>query len=258
MMLVLSGIMAEAQTSVWGGSRKLWTRGEGTESNPYLIESAENLAFLAYMVGKGFDTRGLHFKLIKDLDLSSVCGPTVGNWEPIGPFNGSFDGGNHTISNLFMDDSLGNVYNPGFFGPVLLDDSDTSYFENITFDKVKVRTSAVFGTIVSQVVSGHVVIRNNTVNILFQNTSGADFQAGGIVGNSLGEWTGIYHNTVKGSFTITDFKSIVLGGIIGVAVGAVDLGSNTNEAVIIAKGEGGAYAGGLAGQMRRCSHMREH
>lgn len=238
---------------VWAAEEKLGTRG-----NPLTIASVDELVEFrqAVMMGTAYKgvalengAAGLHFKLIKDLDLSSVCGPTVGNWEPIGPFNGSFDGGNHTISNLFMDDSLGNVYNPGFFGPVLLDDSDTSYFENITFDKVKVRTSAVFGTIVSQVVSGHVVIRNNTVNISFQNTSGADFQAGGIVGNSLGEWTGIYHNTVKGSFTIMDFKSIVLGGIIGVAVGAVDLGSNTNEAVIIVKGEGGAYAGGLAGQM---------
>ena len=27
MMLVMTGFMAEAQTSIWNGSRKLWTRG---------------------------------------------------------------------------------------------------------------------------------------------------------------------------------------------------------------------------------------
>ena len=66
MMLLLTSVMVEAQTSVWDGSRKLWTRGEGTENNPYLIESAENLAFLAYMVNKGFETQGLYFRLTTD------------------------------------------------------------------------------------------------------------------------------------------------------------------------------------------------
>ena len=39
------GLMAGAQTSVWDGSRAIWTRGNGTENDPYLIESAQNLAF---------------------------------------------------------------------------------------------------------------------------------------------------------------------------------------------------------------------
>ena len=38
MLLVMAGIMSNAQTSIWDGNRKLWTQGEGTESSPYLIE----------------------------------------------------------------------------------------------------------------------------------------------------------------------------------------------------------------------------
>lgn len=68
--LLMTGIIAEAQTSVWNGSRRLWTNGEGTESNPFLIESAENLAFLSYMVNKGVDTHGLYFALTTDIDLN--------------------------------------------------------------------------------------------------------------------------------------------------------------------------------------------
>ena len=29
--LLMTGMIAEAQTSVWNGSRRLWTNGEGTE-----------------------------------------------------------------------------------------------------------------------------------------------------------------------------------------------------------------------------------
>ena len=33
-----------------------------------------------------------------DLDLSSVCGEGIGNWEPIVKFNGTFEGNGHVIS----------------------------------------------------------------------------------------------------------------------------------------------------------------
>ena len=230
----------------------------GSRGNPITISSVDELIQFREAVEMGIEYKevrlenggaGLHFKLTKDLDLSSVCGPSVGNWKSIGPFNGSFDGGNHTISNLYMDDSHGVVSSPGFFGVVLAGANDTSYFENVKFTNVKVRTSQVFGTVVSQIVSGNAVIRNVSVDISFQNASGADFQAGGILGNTVADWVELSHNTVKGSFMVTDFASSTVGGIIGVAVGSIDLISNTNEAVLIAKGDGDANVGGIAGQM---------
>ena len=132
MMLLLTGIMAEAQTSVWDGSRKLWTRGEGTANNPYLIESAEHLAFLSYMINKNFDTQGLYFRLTTDVDLN---GSEDQLWKPIGlydkgfdedgcdrgkpyyipysMFRGHFDGGGHVISNIYVDNEGGYA---GLFG----------------------------------------------------------------------------------------------------------------------------------------------
>ena len=79
-LLVLSGMMSSAQTSVWVGNRALWSSGSGTESDPYLIESAGNLAYLAYMVNKGFDTEGMSFRLTTDIDLN---GSEDRPWEPI-------------------------------------------------------------------------------------------------------------------------------------------------------------------------------
>lgn len=37
-----------------------------------------------------------------DIDLSSVCSESAGNWIPIENYNGSFDGGGHTITGLYI------------------------------------------------------------------------------------------------------------------------------------------------------------
>ena len=62
-MLVLTSTMAISQTSVWHGGKTIWTRGSGTEYDPFLIETADNLAFLAYVVNKGYSTSGMYFLL---------------------------------------------------------------------------------------------------------------------------------------------------------------------------------------------------
>ena len=47
-----SGIV---EKSVWTGNAEPWTKGNGTEESPYLIESAENLAWLAKSVNETLD-----------------------------------------------------------------------------------------------------------------------------------------------------------------------------------------------------------
>ena len=142
MLLVLTGTVALAQTSVWHGDRTIWTRGTGSENDPFLIESADNLAFLAYVVNKGYDTRGLYFRLTTDIDLN---GSEDLQWVPIGSgylgnwfnedgcyrgissgsfydaafpcFRGHFDGGEHSISNIYIDNSENEYGNyVGLFG----------------------------------------------------------------------------------------------------------------------------------------------
>ena len=99
---------------VWDGSSDIFTHGAGTEQSPYLIENAEQLAFIAEMVNAGIYTySGNYFKLTTDLDLNNIP------WTPIGEteehqFGGSFDGDNHTISNLYISSAI----NAGLFGVV--------------------------------------------------------------------------------------------------------------------------------------------
>ena len=154
-MLLMTCMMAEAQTSVWNGSRRLWTSGEGTESNPYLIESAEQLAFLSYMVNKGLVTTDLNFKLTTDIDLN---GSEDLPWVPIGLgdrwfsedgcerlidpsyapvyFCGHFDGDGHSIYNLYVD---GGTY-VGLFGLV---SGQGSLIENLNIENGYVKYGTV-------------------------------------------------------------------------------------------------------------------
>lgn len=117
---VLFGIALNAQIPVWDGTTEKWTHGSGTPEDPYLIENAQNLAYLAeqvnlptihtpYVYEMFSDTC---FLLTTDLDLGGANGLL---WTPIGKcdcrnnyhaaktaFSGNFDGGGHTIYNMHI------------------------------------------------------------------------------------------------------------------------------------------------------------
>ena len=71
--------------------------GNGTEDDPYLISTANQLSFVADLPGKCY-------RLQNDILLQS-------EWTPIGaygePFSGTFDGGGHTISNMIVTGGAG-------------------------------------------------------------------------------------------------------------------------------------------------------
>ena len=80
--------------------------GDGTAANPYIIFTVEQLQAIGApdpveSLGESLTSRlSSHYRLGRNLDLSSIE-----NWQPIGasfydPFTGSFDGDGHTISGL--------------------------------------------------------------------------------------------------------------------------------------------------------------
>jgi len=70
--------------------------GSGTESDPYLIESVEDLDAVR-------NDLSAHYNLTSDIDLSGT------DWEPIGSastgFTGTFDGNGHVVNGLTIDTS---------------------------------------------------------------------------------------------------------------------------------------------------------
>ena len=107
---------AKAAVTPWDGSTRTAPTGGGTESNPYLIASGANLAYLAQQVNGGTNYQDKFFCLTEDIDLNNK------NWTPIGnslSFNGRFYGKGHTIKNVKIDASsaASNTY-WGLFGQV--------------------------------------------------------------------------------------------------------------------------------------------
>ena len=104
--------------------------GSGTQASPYVINSAEALAWWAYQVNTSSAQGTSHAQLGADIDLAgssygSFSAPASGGtdfskclpWSPAGkstsyPFKGSFDGKGHTVKNLYVS---GGTYQ-GLFG----------------------------------------------------------------------------------------------------------------------------------------------
>ena len=111
--VTISAIAEVAITDLFSGS--------GTESDPYLITSAEDLALLAELVNENqLIFKSLYYKLTTNIDMSDY-GELFNDgegWIPIGnldnPFEGYFDGDNKTVSGLYTNNQ-NNLY-VGLFG----------------------------------------------------------------------------------------------------------------------------------------------
>ena len=105
------------------------SEGDGSSEHPFLITTAEELKWYASYVNGESGDNVVHntacAQLVKDIDLSTVCGEGKGNWTPIAKggiyersssnkFDGVFDGNGHTISNLYINDENGSKL--GLFG----------------------------------------------------------------------------------------------------------------------------------------------
>ncbi|MGE5496023.1 MAG: InlB B-repeat-containing protein [Burkholderiales bacterium] len=77
--------------------------GRGTETSPYLITSADELAQLAALVNSGSADYNIgYYMQTQDIDLSAYP-----NWTPIGapdkPFSGTYDGNGKSIADINID-----------------------------------------------------------------------------------------------------------------------------------------------------------
>lgn len=128
---VFLAMILNAQISVWDGTAEPWTHGNGTQEDPYLIENARQLAYLAVVTNElhygNYDFHNMYvdtcFLLTVDLDLGGNDGL---EWVPVAQdgvslqtrcFGGNFDGGGHMISNMNLKDGEGRKY-MGLFGHV--------------------------------------------------------------------------------------------------------------------------------------------
>ena len=116
-LALLSVVAMQAQT-YWNGTSNKVFSGSGTQADPYLISTPEQLAGLAERTNVDKeDFAGKYLKLTADIYLTNFNDPDTANWkqwEPIahslmqwgeetdyGYFRGHFDGNGHTVYNLY-------------------------------------------------------------------------------------------------------------------------------------------------------------
>lgn len=142
--------MLSAQLSIWDGTDDVWTKGAGTESSPYLIESAQQLAFIASMVNGGVTTyENTYFKLMTNIDLNNLT------WVPIGKsetkcFKGHLDGNKKTIfgtsNSLFGVCINATLYRIYVESKGLASSANNCIFENCCYKGNKVMVSNATNT----------------------------------------------------------------------------------------------------------------
>ena len=118
--------------------------GDGTLNNPYVIETAQDLALIGNDPELKFNLSNSYI-LTNDIELKSYNG---GVWTPLGAFTGNFDGNNYTIYNL----NITSGSNAGLFasvenGAVVENVKFASATVNGTFDNVGLVAGVNRGTI---------------------------------------------------------------------------------------------------------------
>lgn len=191
---------AEGETvDTWDGTVEAFTEGSGTEEDPWLIENAEQLAYLAQQVNNGTDYRGKHFRLVSDLDLS------VKEWTPIGTegnlFWGGFDGDGHTITGMTITGKENSYV--GLFGECHNFTAASSYIKSVTVKGANISGKSFVGAI-----AGAGANISDCYSI--ENTIYASRCVGGVCGSLIGKISGCYNSSsVSGISTA--------GGIMGSA-----------------------------------------
>ena len=251
----------------WDGTiAEKFDSGSGTTSDPYLIATPAQLAYLAKLVNEGnTNYNSKCYKLIKDINLNNQ------NWTPIGSFcywnygkydktsndytfQGTFNGNKHTISNLKITQPTSSEHQYfGLFGYAI--NAKISYVNITNLDiSLNVTTSVLVGGIVGKITehSSSISYCSVTGNInIISSTYGVT--SGGIVGTSddltVSNCVAHCNVTVKGS------KASYGGGLVG-SFSYADPGNTPKIKNCIATGDvscettsttANAVAGGLVG-----------
>lgn len=237
--------------SEWGGPEDIATRyagGDGSQNNPYLIETAAQLAFLAQEANSKeeytWPESPKYFKLTANINLKGY------EWTPIGTvykrFVGSFDGDGHVIVNLNVKDA----WYAGLFGWI----QNGATVKNLVIRNASVSSVSqdpasanphnpqAYSGIVAAYCSAGCTISNCKVD----GTVTSDYCAGGIVGysdNSSKDYDGsITSCTADVVCSVANSaKDAYCGGIAGI------LSVKLDACTVRGKVDGTVSAGGLVG-----------
>ena len=210
--------------------------GSGTLASPYLIASFANLLWISES-----STRwSAYYVQTANIDASATSGTCFNagsGWSPIGngttSFTGNYNGGNYSISNLFISRYASNYI--GLFGRT----SSTAVITNLGVNGSGVYGNHYVGNLIGDN-SGLVDLCFATGNVTNNTNCSA---VGGLVGNNTGNISRCY--TQNGTVTSVSGSSFGLGGLVGINTGTGLIEKSFSKCTVIATNQ---QAGGLVGR----------
>ena len=187
--------------------------GSGTEADPYLIASAEDLQTISDITEDN-----PYYRLTADIDLTDYIAEN--GWKPVS-LRGHFDGQSHTVSGLQCDADMAGLLR------TLAEGSEIKDLKVVIADNGAVKGSSLAGGLVAS-------NKGTIVNCSVSGNVEGGTSAGGMAGENSG--------------TVTDCS--VNGSVSGTSVGGV---AGKNSGVIMACSvdgniSGGHAVGGIAGE----------
>lgn len=222
-------VSARAETDVWDGmTASEFAGGDGTQNNPFQIETAAQLAHFAKTVNEGEAYLHKYIVLTADIDLANKEWTPIGNHSNL--FKGNFNGNNHTVTGMQIRGELDRV---GLFGECKKFNVDSA-IKNITVKDSVICGNRFVGAIVG---SAEEINIENCRSI--GNTINGETDVGGICGKiggySVGKVSQCYNSSkVTGQGRV--------GGIAGMG-GIAENCLNTGEITIIREGYRSACGG---------------
>ena len=238
--------------------------GEGTEENPYLIETVNDLVFFREKVNGGNNYAGKHVKLAANIDLNNKEWTPIGNvtydskYKPADAskvFSGVFNGNGKVISNLKVASTVGGAdtqANVGLFGIT----GEGAVIKDLTLTNVNIETDgrnvgalagfAYKATLSNITVNGNIQIKggNNVSGVAgmtrYYDMSATNIKVVGndgsaIVGNNIvgGIFAEIAPNGSVQTFENLSVENVAINGVGGVGgiVGLLTLGTVENVSV---------------------------
>ncbi len=212
--------------------------GSGTESDPYQVETADQLDEVRNFLDA-------HFIQIADIDLGVSPWNEGEGWEPIGNwdsdtrFKGSYNGNDFKISNLTIN-------NPdraylGLFG-VVGHYTTTSEIKNITINNLNISGGSLHSVGgLSGIVDSSASIYNCHTDGIISSESLSGYAIGGLIGSNNGT---VINSSSSVNVSLTRLSSSYnnkIGGLAGDNSGTIEKCLSTGDV------RGKEYVGGLVG-----------
>ena len=229
------------------------SKGDGEVDNPYIITTAEELAWFRDQVNSG--NNYICAKISDDvevIDMSTVCHAAdksqnliEKSWEPIGKYDygyqygGTFDGNGKTITNLYINASQNNV---GLFGC-----TSEGTIKNLTFEYANVTNTGVFTGILVGYPDA-----SNLRNIKISNT--CQIKGGKETGGIAGDFNGNAYNCVNYATVQGNNRVGGLFGYCSVENSSITTCANYGNVTATSTDAGGLVGYFISGTIQDCAN----